>query len=143
QAAILEIAAAKKKIDQYNKAVLLVVRSNKPSEKAIGPNGYKGLNVDEQKQEGKSLDIRQFLVWSDMFAPVPPPFGVENRPLGLLNFEDEELERFMSPAWKQNAAALRTEVAGRKKAQPPRYPVLMGFEESPTPGNMKVNLRGN
>ena len=86
QAAIREIAAEKKKIDQYNKAVLLVVRSNKPSEKAIGPNGYKGLNVDEEKQEGKSLEIRRFLVWSDMFAPVPPPFGVENRPLGTAEF---------------------------------------------------------
>src|SRR2546422_6130320 len=50
-------------------------------------NGYKGFNVDEEKQEGKSLEIRQFLVWSDMFAPVPPPFGVENRPLGLLNLD--------------------------------------------------------
>ena len=88
QDAILQIAAEKKKIDQYNKAVLLVARNNKPVEKPIGPNGYKGLNVDEEKQEGKSLEIRQFLVWSDMFAPVPPPFGVENRPLGLLNFED-------------------------------------------------------
>jgi mono/diheme cytochrome c family protein len=143
QDAILQIAAEKKKIDQYNKAVLLVAKNNKPVEKPIGPNGYKGLNVDEEKQEGKSLEIRQFLVWSDMFAPVPPPFGVENRPLGLLNFEDEALDRFMSPAWKQNAAALRAELAELKKSQPKQYPVLMGFEESPTPGNMKVNLRGN
>jgi hypothetical protein len=143
QKAIVEIRGEKKEVDQFNQSLLLVAKANRKVQKPIGPNGYMGFDVSEERQEGKSLDLKKFLVWSDLYTPKPPPFGVENRPVGILNFEGEDLDRFLPPAWKTHAEALRAEVKTAQKAVPKPYPFLMGFEESAEPRNSNLNLRGN
>ena len=60
----------------------------------------------------------------------------------LLNFEDEELERFMSRAWKQNTAAADG-ACRMEEGAAEAVPRADGIRRVAAPGNMKVNLRGN
>lgn len=143
QRTMMAIRAEKKDIDQFNQSLLLVAKTRKAAQKPIAPNGYMGFDASESQQEGKSLNIRKFLVWSDLYTPKPPPFGVENRAIGILNFEGEDLDQFMPPAWKVYADSLRAEVEKAKKGAPKQYPFLMGFEEGDEVKNVNLNLRGN
>jgi mono/diheme cytochrome c family protein len=142
-AASLEIYAKKKEIDEYNQSLFREAREKRAAAKPIGPNGYKGFNAGADLLAGKSLEIEEFLVWSELFGQKPPPGGVEDRPSGILTYEGKDLERFLQPEWKRHADMLRAELAALKKAQPKPYPFLMGLEDAETIANLKVNLRGN
>ena len=62
---------------------------------------------------------------------------------GLLKFEGWGLERQLSAERRGYIDALRTDIEGRKKALPEKYPYVHGARDAEKPVNLKVSVRGN
>ena len=91
-----------------------------------------------------SLPIDQYNFWRDLFSESRKDAGgaVKSRE-GVFYYGGSNIDRFLSGEWKRRLDALRQEAANLKKALPPQYPFLETIEDSKTPHDIRVAIRGD
>ncbi len=150
--------------DGFQRAVLAVVLENKQIEernyiKLGGSEGAKDRKVKDTTNI-EFLEIEKRYLWRDM---VDDPCKTNGCQCGLLfeggivfygdkgdehhGFfqlaEEDKIDRFLQGEWKRHLARLRAELAGLKKALPPRYPLLHGYRDSDHPQDVHIAIRGD
>lgn len=133
QSLLVSIIREKKGIDDRNHIIL---EQSKPKTARMTslPNGFStyeefcpGCNVSVE-----SLERNRFVLWQELVGEK-----------GILHFEDEPLDRRLSPLWISHLNSLRAELQALKKASPEPYPYFHGLADSDQPGNLKIHLRGS
>jgi mono/diheme cytochrome c family protein len=129
QAAVREMIAEKKALDDRNYVKLGGIEGMKDTEKVIGTL------VD-------ALPIERFYFWRDMASR---PYKVEDLNFGggVYYYGPKDVARFLAPRWKTYLEGLRAEVKHLEKAVPPAYPFLHILRDSDKPANTKIAIRGN
>ncbi len=98
--------------------------------------------------ELKTLPIEKMNLWTDVFQrdlsegedPAQMPDRVKP---GLLVFRGWSLERQLSAERRAYIDALRADIDGLRKAQPPHFPYVHGVTEAEKIQEPKLNLRGS
>ncbi len=89
-----------------------------------------------------ALPRDDFYLWNDVASPnsrsLPEPAST-----GILYFQGEDLERFLSGVWQDHVARGRARVAQLEAAMPPKYAFLHALADKETPANEHVRIRGN
>jgi mono/diheme cytochrome c family protein len=116
QANVLAVNEEKKVIDEKNKITL-----------GLNPNRSDLANANLQ-----SLARDKYVLWRDLF---------EGR--GVLRRSPEEIEDYLEGEWREHLKSLRAEVAGMKKALPPKYPFLHALRDASKPKTQKIYIRGD
>jgi len=133
QSLLVSIIREKKGIDDRNHIIL---EQSKPKTARMTslPNGFStyeefcpGCNVSVE-----SLERNRFVLWRELVGEK-----------GILHFEDEPLDRRLSPLWISHLNSLRAELQALKKASPEPYAYFHGLADSDQPGNLKIHLRGS
>lgn len=129
QAAVREVIAEKKAVDDRNYVKLGGLEGMKDTDKVIATL------VD-------ALPIERFYFWRDIASN---PYTIEDLKFtgGIYYYGSKDVERFFDPRWKRYLATLRSEVKALEKAVPPAYPFLHILKESDKPANARIAIRGD
>ena len=90
-----------------------------------------------------SLERDKFVLWRDLFDEKRRKDDQTWTDGGVLLYQDDKIDRFLSGDWRSHLAWMRTELDALKKALPPQYPYLHTIAESPKPANLRIHIRGN
>ena len=92
----------------------------------------------------KAIDPLKYYVWLDVVQG-PPPSRVDDfgKRTGILEYKDDDLLRYYTPAQKARLEELDAKLDDLRKNAPPDYPYVMGLADDPKPHNMRINVRGN
>jgi cytochrome c553/mono/diheme cytochrome c family protein len=147
QAQVLAVIAEKKAVDAYNNRVLGEAREKRGAPFAYLPNDFALYDGDTDSCFGltvvvKSLDREKYVLWSELIWERQVLNRGAKEP-GVLLYKGDQLDRFLSPEWKDYIHALKAEAETLKSALPPRYPYFQVLGESSRIGNLKVHLRGS
>ncbi len=145
QTVVLRVVTEKKEIDEENELLLAQAKpKEKPGERLL-PNAFVTY-YDYCPQclvTLKIIDREKFVLWNDLFANRPDKNDPARQDGGVLHYQDEKLERFLSGEWKAHLESMRAELQELKKGLPVPYSLFHGMRESLQPANFKLHLRGN
>ena len=80
-----------------------------------------------------SLARDKYVLWRDLF-------GDKN---GVLHYGDKQVDRFLSPLFKQHLDSMRSQLEAFEKALPPQYPFLQVIRDKKKLVDGHIYLRGN
>ena len=89
-----------------------------------------------------ALPRDEFYLWNDVASPNSRDLP-ERAETGILYYEDEAVERFLSGVWLDHVARSREEIKRLEAAIPPKYPFLHALADRDVPANEHVRIRGS
>ena len=114
----------------------LLIATNQEQKKVDDENHIRlGLNPDRSKLSSAdlvSLPRDKYILWRDIY-----------KEKGLLSYSEKDIDRFLSPIFKERLDAMRAELAALEKALPPEYPFLQVIADKEHPGNERLHIRGS
>ncbi|MBV8821113.1 MAG: DUF1553 domain-containing protein, partial [Acidobacteriaceae bacterium] len=116
QALIIDVEKEKLRIDDENHVRL-----------GLDPNRNALANA-----ELKSMPRDRFVLWKDLYGD-----------RGVLHYGGHDIDRYLSPIFKERLDHMRTELAALEKALPRQYAFLQVIRDTAHPANMHVHIRGS
>jgi len=141
---LLDVMNEKNEVDERNKRIIAKGTPLDPKPSVILPNNFQSFFDEPQLELGK-LTSERLSLWTDVFSHDLNELGnldsAHARP-GLLAFRDYGLQRQLSPEWSAHMAALKDEIAERRK-QMPEFPFVHGIIDVQDPKDIRIHVRGS
>jgi mono/diheme cytochrome c family protein len=141
---LIDVMNEKKETDERNKRIIAKGTPLDPKPSVILPNNFQSFFDEPQIELGK-LTSERLSLWMDVFSKDLNELGnldaSHARP-GLLAFRDYGLQRQLSPEWGAHLAALRDEIAARRKEMP-EFPFVHGIMDVDDPKDIRIHVRGS
>jgi hypothetical protein len=132
--------------DQFQTLVLSVFADKHAMDdrnyvKLGGPAGVRDEKT-RQYTNLESLPIEKYYLWRDL-ASEPYKKDFVDFKGGVYYYGPEEIDRFLSPEWREHHEALDAQMAKLKKELPRQYPFLHTIRDTKEPADIHVYIRGD
>ncbi|MDX1983943.1 MAG: DUF1553 domain-containing protein [Bryobacteraceae bacterium] len=133
-------------IDEFQSFVTDLFRRRRDMEERnyVKLGGIKGIRDERTRQYTnlESLPIIEYYLWRDL-ASDPYRKDFFDFKGGIYYYGEKDIDRWLSPEWKDHLDRLRADLKSLKDSLPAQYPFIHTLREAEAPKNARIAIRGD